>query len=171
MRWIGRIPLTTGSVFGCLTLALAVITGYSSPNTAQFSLTGQLNVSWTGNRGCAVSASGGIEPSGADVTVSLVNGSPIDLAVEVPRNGGSFSLPHSPALVVVQVLANNQGWTAESPSLMGSGTVTVTANGRSGSMDVTLKPVDLNVPGVRPASHDVHVAGSWSGCPAPIPGS
>lgn len=175
-KGIGRNPLRTAfvAVFVCVGAVLVAACSPPMIETAQFSVTGQLNLSWTMNKGCVVTGSAAIIGQGTeDVTVSLMNGSFVDFAIQIPRNGGSFSLPNSSALAVVQLLGYDHEWIAESYSpisgKMGSGTVTAAANGRSGSIDVTLKPVQEDIPRVRNATRDVHVSGSWSGCPAPIP--
>jgi hypothetical protein len=148
----------------------------SNFGTARFSLTGEVNMSWTANNTCVVTAGGAVsapQPGNGDLAVSLQDlSAPGGLTVGVPSQGGHFSLSNPKVLVTIQLLDNNRGWIAESPQSyarkVGAGTVTATRNARSGSLNVTLKPLNLDIPRVRNALHDVHMVGSWSGCPAPV---
>jgi hypothetical protein len=191
--------LASGLVIACLCAAPAAITGCSSSTTAkaisakpkfgaaQFSLTGQISMTWIANDSCVVTAGDVTTPLApqADneyVTISLQDFSaPGILTVQVPTHGGSFSLPNSQASVAIQLIHGNKTWNAQSrprqaeqgPSVekFGSGTVTAARNARSGSLNVTLKPTDLDIPEVRPSSDDVHMVGRWSGCPRPLSSS
>jgi hypothetical protein len=168
--------------FGLLVLAVAVVMAVNAPvgwaaqahviGRARFSLTGGIKMSWVANNTCLATVGADIDgPNQASsyLTISLQDFSapPGDLTVQVPRNGGSFSLRNSRALVAVQLLVNNRGWIAESspPAYRkGSGVVSATRNAHSGTINVTLKPLALNLPGVRNASRDLHIVGAWRGC-------
>jgi hypothetical protein len=155
----------------------AVAAGCSSPTSseygAQFSVTGEVTTNLIFPKGydCATTAGGGIDgPSDASgyVTVAWNNDSPDAVAIQVPSRGGSFSFPNASAIVVVQLIGGVKVWAADTSLKTGSGTVKATANGESGSVDATLR-ADTGVTPVNraPASRDVHVVGSWSGCPPP----
>ena len=175
-----RAPLAFGALVSVLAVTMAAC-GSSGPSlninyggTTILHMTGQLTAKFPRAGDCIVGTSGTktIAVTFKEVDAHLSGSTsavPFSMIVNSPMTGGSFAFPV--ATSVSSVFLENTGgtvsyqWAAGTAFLFkdSTGTVTVSNEGTSGSINLTLQPTSVQP---NKATAAVHVDGTWAGCPA-----
>jgi hypothetical protein len=161
------VSLGVAAVAVSITLAACSSSSKSAQSTkpsgsANVALSGHVVAHYT--KGCSVGSDN--TPNQLTVAfpgVTKVSGKPLSLVIYAPKSSGSSTYPASSTAATVRLTTTNYSW--GSSFLGAGGTMTVSAGGSAGTLDLTLVPTPLgNNSQTNLATGNVHLQGSWTGC-------